>query len=398
MELIFTDMKHRIIILLAGVLLTALSCNKIVTYKTDYPDKAVNNGAPSITAIYDLYDSKLETPLEEGALAQILHITGKNLANPVSVTFNGIAANLDQCFCENQDAYIVVPRVLPSEVNNKLVFTTDQGSVSFPFGVKIPQLKLDGLKNEFALPGSTVAVNGDFFDLFGFGTEGSDASIMLGETPVEVAEVSETGMSIVIPETAPDNSVITFSWTDVTLGAQSKDIPYRRVDALFLGDFSGIGFWDDKLKVKHLTDGTADGDPVSPGFPFLRFNTAIGAWTWYSLGMGGDFPLDFDWEKEMDNLVFKCEFWTNAAKPIPAYTAGGIMVQFNTKANVALDLEGAAVNTGGEWVTFSWPLSSVASEMPAQGVYWNFAFTVQPPIDWNVDFAMSNPRIEPANY
>ena len=63
-----------------------------------------------------------------------------------------------------------------------------------------------------------------------------------------------------------------------------------------------------------------------------------------------------------------------------------------------MDLGGSTFNTGGEWRTCSWPLSSVASEMPAAGVYWNFALAVQPPVDWTIDFALANFRFEPASY
>ncbi len=391
--------------IVALLLLPALfSCSKVVTYKTDLPDRFVNSGAPQISAVYDIYDGELEQPLEGGSLAQLIRITGKNLAHPTSVTFNGIAANLDECYCENENSYIPIPRVLPTEVSNKLVYTTSEGSTSVDFSVSIPQLSLKGLKNEFALPGTSVQVSGDFFDLFGFdkykaGEDGATASITIGDTPVQIDSLTESYMSIVIPEGTPDNSIITFNWEDVTLGAQTKDIPYRQTDAMFLGDFSGIGFWSGDMRDALLTDGTRADDPAEYlGYPYFHFDTAIPAWTWYSCGMGGNFPFDIDWDSQMESLVFKCEIWTNNSFPIPAYSEAGILVQFNTKDNVSLDLGGGAVNTGGKWVTFSWPLSSVASEMPEQGAYWNFCLTVQPPVDWTVDFAMANFRIEPANY
>ena len=396
-------MKTKYILLLSVMVAATLSCSKVVTYKTDLPDRFLNQGAPQISASYDIYDGDLETPLEEGSLAQLIRITGKNLAKPVSISFNGLAADLDKCYCENENSYVVIPRVLPSDVDNKLVYTTDQGTTTYTFAVSIPQLSLSGLKNEFALPGTSVQVVGDFFDLFGFdaykeGSAEAKASISIGETPVQIDSLSETYMSIVIPEGTPDNSVITFSWEDVTLGPQSKDIPYRQTEAMFLGDFSGIGFWSSDMRDAILTDGSRADDPATLGYPFFHFNGAISAWTWYSLGMGGDFPLEYNWETEMGNLVFKCELWTNSSKPIPAYSSAGILVQFNTKENVSLNMGGSAYNTGNEWVTYSWPLSSVASEMPAKGDYWNFCVTVQPPVDWTVDFAMANCRIEPANY
>lgn len=391
-------MKNRIIILFASILAISVSCNDVVTYKEDLPDRFSNSGSPQIDAVFDIYDDDMSTPLTTGSLAQIIHITGKNLANPTSVSFNGLEADLSQCYCENEDSYILIPRLMPDEVDNKLVYATPQGKTSIDFAVSVPQLVVNGLVNEFALPGSTVKVDGDYFDLFGFGTEGSSSSVKIGETPVEIASVSEEAMYIVIPEDTPDNSFLTFSWNDVTLGAQSKNIPYRNTSYLFFNDFETTGFWDANLAATILTDGTADGDPESLGYKFFRFKNSYSAWTWNSLGMGDGWYYDTP-ENWATDYVFRFELWTNSANPIPAYEGNcGIFVQLNLKANVSLDFGGVAKNTGGEWVTCSFPLGTVASEMPANGDYWGFAITVQPPTDWTVDFAVANFRIEPANY
>lgn len=391
-------MKKTIIILSVCVL--AAACNDIVTYDTDLPDRYSNSGAPVIEAVYDIQDDSLKTPLSEGALAQIIHIVGKNLANPQSVSFNGIDADLDKCYCENENSYILIPRVMPDAMNNTLVYKTAQGSVSIDFEISVPELKLGGLANEFAHAGDTVKVAGDYFDLYGFGVEGSDASITIGETPVEIAAAGESGLYIVIPEGTPDKTLITFSWNSIKLGPQTKKVPFRNTTYMFFRNFSTTGFWDASLADEVLTDGTGEGDPESPGYKFFRFKNSYASWSWNSLGMGDGWYYETpeDWAT---NWVFKFELWTNPAKPLPAYNAAanqGLFVQLNLKFNVTLDLGGGALNTGGEWMTFSFPLSTVASEMPAFGDYWGFAFTIQPPTDWDVDFAVANFRIEPENY
>lgn len=395
-------MKTRHILIATALLAGVFSCSKVVTYKDELPDRFVNEGAPVIDSVFDIQDGKLERKLTEGSLAQIIHIKGKNLAKPEKIAFNGIEADLDKCYCENEDSYVVIPRVLPSDVSNTIEYVTKEGRTSFDFTVNIPQLVLTGLSNEFAAAGSSVKVEGDFFDLFGFGVEGSAASVKIGDTPVQVDSVSETYMSIVIPEDTPDNSIITFSWEDVTLGAQTKKIPYRNTSYLFFGNFDTAGFWSEDLKAKHLTDGSASGDPVSQGYRFLRFNGTFGGWSWNSVGLGDGWYYDTpaDWAT---NWVFKLEVWTNPAIPIPAYDAhasspNGVFVQLNLKENTPLDFGGSAINTGGQWKTFSFPLGEIVSEMPANGDYWGFAFTIQPPSDWTVDCAFANFRIEPANY
>ena len=387
------------IIIIFSVCVLAAACADIVTYKTDLPDRFSNDGAPVIEAVYDIHDDSLKTPLSEGALAQIIHIVGKNLANPVSVSFNGIDADLEKCYCENEDSYILIPRVMPDAMNNVLVYKTAQGSTSIDFEISVPELNLVGLANEFASAGSTVKVAGDYFDLYGFGKEGSGTSITIGDEPVQMASAGEDGLSIVIPEDTPDKTLITFRWNDIKLGPQTKKIPFRNTSYLFFKDFETTGFWDADLAASVLTDGTGEGDPESQGYKFWHFKGSYAAWTWNSLGMGDGWYYDTpaDWQT---GWMFKFEIWTNPAKPIPEYTAykQGLLVQLNLKENVALDLGGAAFNSGGEWRTYSCPLSDVAGSMPANGDYWGFAFSIQPPTDWDLDFAVANIRIEPKNY
>ena len=387
------------LLIMLSVCVLAAACNDIVTYKTDYPDRFTNDGAPVIEAVYDIHDGEMETPLTEGALAQFIHIVGKNLANPLSVSFNGIDAELDKCYCENENSYILIPRVMPDVMSNSLVYRTAQGSVSIDFEISVPQLVLTGLANEFAHAGSTVKVAGDYFDLYGFGREGSGASITIYGDPVEVSSIDQNGLYIVIPEGTPDQTLITFKWNDIKLGPQTKNIPFRDTSHLFFGNFATTGFWSPALASTILTDGTGEGDPESPGYKFLRFNNTYSGWTWNSLGMGDDW--NYEVPEDWTSWIFKFELWTNPAKPLPAYNAAGnqgLLVQIELKTNVALDLGGTAFNTGGEWVTLSFPLSQVASELPPQGDYLDFAFTIQPPTDWDVDFAVANFRIEPENY
>lgn len=388
------------IIVILSVFALVVSCNDIVTYKTDLPDRYINNGAPVIDAVYDIQDDSLKNPLTEGALAQFIHIVGKNLANPLSVSFNGVEADIDKCYCENEDSYILIPRVMPDAVNNSLVYRTAQGSTSIDFAISVPRLELVGLANEFAHAGSTVKVAGDYFDLYGFGREGSGASISIYGDPVEIASIDQDGLYIVIPEGTPDRTLITFEWNDIKLGHQKKDVPFRETSYLFFGNFTTTGFWSPSLAATILTDGTGEGDPESPGYRFLRFNNTYASWTWNSLGMGDDWNYDIpsDWA---ESWVFKFELWTNPAKPVPSYNAAGnqgLLVQIELKQNVALDLGGTAFNSGGEWVTYSFPLGQIASVFPANGDYLDFAFTIQPPTDWDVDFAVANFRIEPENY
>ena len=378
-------------------LAAAVACSDIVTYKRDLPERFVNQGAPAISAIYDIRDDKMDIPLPGGTLAQTLHIKGENLSNPVSITFNGLEADLEKCYCENKDSYVLIPRVIPEKVDNKLVYTTAEGSVTYEFPVTIPELSLVGLADEFALPGNSVQVVGDFFDLFGFGGEDPKATISIGNTPIQVDSLSETYMSVYIPEDTPDCSLLTFSWNDINLGPQMRSIPFRNTRWLLFGDFGTTLYWGNVNSKKVLTDGTKPGDPPSPGYKFLRFNMTVPASTWTSLGVEDNWPFDTppDWEK----WVFKFELCTASARPIPAYTSEGLFFQFTNKGkNVSVDFGGVAVNTGGKWRTFSFPLSAFAEQLPSNGECWDLAISMQTPVGWDLDFSIANMRIEPKEY
>lgn len=387
----------KILIPILPLLAVLSACDDIVTYDTDLPDRFSNDGPPEIEGVYDIADGEMAVPLEEGALAQYVHIRGRNLADPISVSFSGVEADLSACYIENCDSYVRIPRVMPGEVSNTLVYRTSKGTAEYPFALTIPEFSLTGLADEYAPAGSAVEVVGDYFDLFGFGVEGSPASISIEGQPVAIDSVSASYLRIVIPEGTPAGSLITFEWEDKTLGPQSKRIPYRNTQYLFFKNFDTAGFWSDALKEQHLTDGSADGDPESPGWRFLRFCGDIPANTWYSIGLGDGWYYDTpdDWR---ENWVLKFELWTNPAFPVPAYSSGGLFVQLNLKENVILDLGGVPLNTGGTWRTMRYPLGEMVSEMPKKGDYWGFAFTVSPPSDWSVDFAVADFRIEPANY
>ena len=64
-----------------------------------------------------------------------------------------------------------IPRALPKEVTNTIYITTKHGELSIPFVVSIPDLTINGLKNDFTQPGDTTVITGDNFDLYGITIE-----------------------------------------------------------------------------------------------------------------------------------------------------------------------------------------------------------------------------------
>lgn len=136
-----------------------------------------------------------------------------------------------------------------------LVYTTELGTVKHQFEVTIPNLRLEGLINEFCRAGESVQVKGEFFDLFGFGTEDGGAHVTINGNELEVDSITENYMSIVIPENTPDNTIINFSWKEVGDELHSVNVPFRYSKYILMPDLTKVGWWDSSVK-KYITDGS----------------------------------------------------------------------------------------------------------------------------------------------
>lgn len=404
--------------LMAGALFTLSSCSDVVDYQI--PDKFTSNGAPSITAIYDVQDTGFENPLEGGKLNQLIRIKGANLSHVKRIVFNDVEVDIRQVYAEAENSYVKIPRVIPETVNDQLVYETEKGTITINFPITIPSVELEGLYNEFALQGSEVQLNGDYFDLYGFNdtTETSPASIVISnellgyEKKIHADSCTETFTSIVIPEDCPDNSLITFTWQELD-GAHSKTVSYRMTDQLMFGNFDGdLGWWSDWGR-NAVTNGSNDGDPQFLGYQFLRFHETMDPWTWNGTGFGCNW-LWLDASAHPENYYMKFEVCTASGTPFKDYGSndmyhdqnGGWLMTLNggsPRCQFDPVAEWGLFNTYGEWRTIRMPLDRViaGSVLPDVADQWvSLEFICQPNTDaaWNVDMSFGQFRIEPKNY
>lgn len=376
------------------------SCSDVVNYNDDVQDIFAADGAPEINAIFDVQDTEMASPLERGSLNQMLRIEGKNLSHVTEVSFNGIQVDLKQIYATSQSSYVKIPRSIPESVNNTLVYKTKLGTVKREFEVTIPNMRLEGLANEFSNAGESVQVAGEYFDLFGFGIEGSDAHITIDGVEVEVESVSETSMSIIIPEGTPDNTIINFTWKEVGDEVYSVNVPFRYTKYILMPDLNNVGWWDSSVK-QYITDGSKPGDPASTFNNYFRINTHFDQWSWNSFGGGSNWP-DIDCRSNLDDFVFKFEVCSAASTPFYDSESAGYFFSLNDSENYSWNpSDGISFNTYGTWRTVSIPLSRVASKgVPAPGTWANFCMIIQPNTDggWTIDHSIANFRIEPAKF
>lgn len=402
----------------AMAIIAFASCSDVVDYSV--PDRTSNSGAPAISQIYDVQDTGYVAPLNGGVLNQMIHIKGQNLANAKKIRFNDVDVDVRQVYATTDEAWVKIPRVIPGVQNDILLYETDKGTTEINFPVSIPSVEIEGLKNEFALQGNQVQITSDYMDLYGFNdtTETSPAKVYIENVDagyrkeIHCDSCSEKFTSIVIPEDCPDNSLIHFSWHEIS-GDKTVTIPYRMTDQLMFGDFTGdLGWWNDWGKGL-VTDGTKSGDPESLGFGFLRVKGTYDAWSWNSTGFGCNWKW-FDASAHPENYVLKFEVATNSSNPFNNYGDNGASGSKNGGYNFTLQAGGEGRcqfdpvsmginNTYGKWVTVSIPLTDVlkgGSLHTEADQFVALEFVMQPNTAdaWNVDHSFGQFRIEPKNY
>lgn len=402
----------------AMAILAFASCSDVVDYSV--PDRTTNSGAPAISQIYDVQDTGYVAPLNGGVLNQMIHIKGQNLANAKKIRFNDVDVDVRQVYATTDEAWVKIPRVIPGVQNDILLYETDKGTTEINFPVSIPSVEIEGLKNEFTLQGNQVQITSDYMDLYGFNdtTETSPAKVYIENVDagyrkeIHCDSCSEKFTSIVIPEDCPDNSLIHFSWHEIS-GDKTATLPYRMTDQLMFGNFNGdLGWWNDWGKGL-VTDGTNSGDPESLGFGFLRVKGTYDAWSWNSTGFGCNWKW-FDASAHPENYVLKFEVATNSSNPFKNYGDNGASGSKNGGYNLTLQAGGEGRcqfdpvsmginNTYGKWVTVSIPLTDVlkGGSLPtAEDQFIALEFVMQPNTAdaWNVDHCFGQFRIEPKKY
>lgn len=380
-------MKTKINILkLGGLFIAALlySCQDIVTYDEQIQDEFTSSGAPLIESIYNVKDQT--KAITSGALEQIIVIKGKNLSNVTEILFNDVSVELKDIYATSKAAYVPIPRDLPSQVTNVLKYTTRLGSVSTGFVVEIPTLVISGLYNEFTPAGGQVQILGNYFDLYGFGTDA--VKVDLNGERLQVSDVLATHFSVMIPQTASNNTKIILKGDKFA----EVSLPYRSTDAIIwnFDSPSDYGFW---AGTEYITNGSNSEDPELLYGSFIRVKNKFSAWSWNNLPCGG-FNLKADIAVNPSDYYFKFEVNNKAATPfVNTSNGGGYIFQLNGGDYRWNPSENVTFSTYGNWRTISIPLNEMATNGLNEG-WTNLFIILQPNSEWVVDHSFANFRIE----
>lgn len=114
----------------------------------------------SITRISTVTDR--EQGLEVANLAQYIIVQGTGLDGVKSILVNDVPVDMSNAYTTANEITFPIPRVIPVEVNNLITLSTATESTTAPLSVFIPDLRVDGMYNEFTPAGGTMKIVGDF--------------------------------------------------------------------------------------------------------------------------------------------------------------------------------------------------------------------------------------------
>ena len=383
-------MELKNIISIAALALTFSACSNVVDYDDDYTpaDQLANTGAPVITAVYDVADTALTTPLTEGELGQMVHIVGQNLNHVQRITFNTVEADISAAYTFGSAANVLIPSKLSLNHENKIVYTTDVGSTSFDFIIPFPDLTVTALVCEFVNAGDSVTILGKNFDLYDFG---GASKVYVGGTEVGVGSITACSMKAFIPAGTADNSFVTLSWSDANEQAHTADLPFRPTAHLLYPDLTQTSnSLSGEVNVAIEQDGDINTGAAALGCPHLHFTGQLGAWSWNTYDISCNM-IDAGDLTNLNDYVLKFEVLT--AQSFPLTESSPLQWCFNWGDSYTWNP--GSLNTFGQWQTISLPLAPMASNgISATDTWQTLRIVFQPTAAYNADFRIGNIRIE----
>lgn len=382
-------MKTKHIIIYVWAMLIA-GCSNNVNYGDDYtPKEAIANaGRPTITAIYDVADTELTTPITSGYPGQNICIVGENLNFLKSLKFNTVEADVSITYTMSTKAYVQIPTEFSHETVNTIEYTTDMGTVSFAFPILLPALGVYSLSNDFQAAGQEVTIYGANFDYYGFGEKDTQAAVLVNGKQVSLRFVSADALRVVIPDDTPDNSTISVRWQDGDGETKTKMLPFRPTATMLIQDITQVK--PDKY-VTLETDADVTSTKSSLGRPHLHFSGNIMAWSWIELNFSQTVPDIYN-PSAVSDYEFVFELLTANKCPL---ASEGYEFAWNNDWNNSYKWSPSTVDTKGEWTTVRLPLSAVAPKgFGEAGAAMTFSIGFQPTYDYSADFRLGNFRIQ----
>ena len=199
------------IIGLAAVAIGLSSCDKV-----DYPDRY--RAAEGLPEVYSVRYADRDLTITGAYMDEIICLLGSNLRSVNELWFNDQKASLNTSFITDNTLIVSVPKVLPKVQTDKMyLINTAKDTVSIDFKVLPPVPVVSAMSFEYAEPGQTVTITGNYFyepiSVEFTGAEATQISnITFSSFDVVVPEGAQPGKVKVVTESGTGQS--TFFWQD----------------------------------------------------------------------------------------------------------------------------------------------------------------------------------------
>ncbi|MBO8483476.1 MAG: hypothetical protein IAB75_05120 [Bacteroidetes bacterium] len=399
-----TYLRNAICLIFTSV--AAVACYDVVNIDEGWDDDMGSDGAPVIRKITASADTS--TVISTASLDQSIAVFGDNLAYVEEIKINDIEVDLSEVYAKKHRLEMVIPRVLPGEVNNTLYIRTTDGEVSASLEVVLPQLTISGFSNEFAADGDTVRLVGTNFDLYQI--DSVNAKVQLNGQDIKIFDCTSTSVSLQVPDGTPEDvaSSLSIQTPQVETPVQ---IPFRDEGIPILTDDPNthlMGPWFAKTCL-NLKD-NPDAEPEAPLFDWYVIvkGTYTGAWQYDNVFIT-HFYLDEtarDLVNNPEDYVVKFELYTPALVPMARYVKIGFAEDdhgFIYDWDPSASNGGVSLNTMDQWQTISLEVTDLfckdgqcylkISENPYVGAdYNNFKMAVNRELAGDVEFYCWNFR------
>ena len=348
--------------------------------RADYPDRFRQaDGKPTV---HFVRPADQDVTITSASLEQIICIVGENLKSVHDIYFNDQPAVLNTSYMTDKTLLVAVPKNLPVVTTDKMyLITKDSTVVDYDFKVLLPVPKVNGMSFEWASPGETVTITGNYF-----------AEPLTVEFPgaeaTSISNVTINSFDVVVPEGAQPGKIKVTTES----GTAQSIFQYK--------DSRGMLFSFDDARGNHGWHAmTIQSDENSLDGNYLQLYDAGGlkadGTDWADTGYHFEYwpgnwntpetyddPEGIDLRKVVDftnfaNMALKFEMripedhpWTGC--PMQIYFASLSMCTLATANNTYFHDESISLprvlykpwkstgsfDTGGKWITVTFPFSS----------------------------------------
>ena len=171
---------------------TFQSCN-------DNPDKyEMTDGVPEVHYVPVPNPASADSLLVQAFMDNTICLVGTNLKSISELWFNDQKALLNSSFITDNTLLVTIPKTIPEIVTNKIyMITKEKDTVTYDFGVQVPEPYVSSISCEYAKDGDVVTLYGDYFI--------NDANVpltisMAGNIPVtEFISIQKTQVKFKVP-------------------------------------------------------------------------------------------------------------------------------------------------------------------------------------------------------